>query len=53
MLRLSAQYDGIMEVVSDVLDVMNDDYILGELADYMGRQPETEEEVIEYLKTHK
>jgi hypothetical protein len=52
VLRLSAQYDGIMEVIKDVLDVMNDEYIFGELTKYMGKKPETEEEVIEYLKTN-
>lgn len=51
-LRLSAQYDGMMEIVSD-LDLWNDDYMKQETTSYMGKEPDTEEEVIEYLKNNK
>lgn len=52
-LMVRATPDAIMEIILDFFDVMNDEHLLGEFEECMGKKPETEEEIIEYLRTDK
>lgn len=51
-LRVASTPEAMMEIVFDFYDVMNNEDFLNEMTEYMGKRPETEEEIIEYLRTN-